>query len=410
MKKFLLIIFIWFTCLPGITAKLVYENVEIDGFTYNLYQEARFYDGDTEHSIGYVRGLSDQRYAEFCESHHLSLPSTIEYDGEEYIVTIGWDFFERRDFKDMEVITFGGYTLEYLNDFPNLKRIIMEGECIYGYYSNMRNLPSLQELELSITPWDERWQQITFPRIESCFINLGIESLRFSKESVLAGVTYCFRELPNITELTLCYIHYCTYCFLDMPKLQELTFEIAPNWSGVSFNDVPMLKKIVLKKWNDDAVVRFYRSFMKAPLLKDIYVEEAVPCYAEFYSERDYVDADYEEGVFYPPHVTLHVPVGSRELYAAADGWKDFGEIVEYDPAEIEATEADASGNLWSCTPTAGGVTVSADSDVAVDVMSPSGAVVRRVVVSAGDAVMVELPAGIYIVAGGGQSAKVCVR
>lgn len=114
---------------------------------------------------------------------------------------------------------------------------------------------------------------------------------------------------------------------------------------------------------------------------------------------------------FNPQAITLHVPAGSHELYAAAKGWKDFGKIVEYDAsgAGVETAEADAA-QPWSCTSAAGGVTVSADSTVRVEVVTPAGAIVKRVAVAAGEAVTVELPAGVYIVAGSGLSAKVCVR
>lgn len=403
----------WLLCMPGITAKLVYENVEIDGFTYDLYDEVSFYDGDDIHLVGSLKAMSDYRYAEFRESYHLSLPSTIKYEGEEYLVAPERKFFEQRDFKDMEIITFGGYSLEHLHDFPHLKRIIMVGEYVIGFNVGMRNLPSLQELELSVTPgaWDEKRGKIMYPQIRNSFLNVGCERLRFSEESVVGWVMDSFYDLPNVIELTLCSMESCRDSFWNLPKLRELTFEKVPESCYSSFRDLPMLKKITLKKWNNRGAVGFSNSFTEAPLLKDIYVEEPLPCPAYFGYDSNY-DADFylPYGFFYPPHVTLHVPVGSRELYAAAEGWKDFGEIVEYDPAGIEAPEADASRELWSCAPTAGGVTVSAGSDVAVDVMSPSGSVVRRVVVCAGDAVTVELPAGIYIVAGSGQSAKVCVR
>lgn len=56
-----------------------------------------------------------------------------------------------------------------------------------------------------------------------------------------------------------------------------------------------------------------------------------------------------EEEVFYNApcnEATLFVPKGSKALYAAADQWKDFGEIVEYDDSAIDDITMTADGGL----------------------------------------------------------------
>lgn len=45
--------------------------------------------------------------------------------------------------------------------------------------------------------------------------------------------------------------------------------------------------------------------------------------------------------------LTLYVPKGSKAAYEAADIWKDFGSIVEYDAAGIGAVSGDKSNVRW---------------------------------------------------------------
>ena len=53
----------------------------------------------------------------------------------------------------------------------------------------------------------------------------------------------------------------------------------------------------------------------------------------------------YSNGVFYgiPADATLYVPNGTKELYQATDGWKNFANIVESD--DLSAIEGDLNGD-----------------------------------------------------------------
>ncbi len=61
--------------------------------------------------------------------------------------------------------------------------------------------------------------------------------------------------------------------------------------------------------------------------------------------------ADISEGVFpNRTNATLYVPKGSKEVYEAADYWKDFKEIIEIDPAGIEQITGSENGKAMIFT------------------------------------------------------------
>lgn len=57
---------------------------------------------------------------------------------------------------------------------------------------------------------------------------------------------------------------------------------------------------------------------------------------------------------------TLHVPYGTIENYKAADYWKRFANIVEFDPTDVEAVSADKKADAERKIYTLGGVWIAA--------------------------------------------------
>lgn len=56
-----------------------------------------------------------------------------------------------------------------------------------------------------------------------------------------------------------------------------------------------------------------------------------------------------EEQIFLTPrlaYATLHVPAGTADKYRAAEVWKDFGNIEEYEPTGIQQIENDTPNIL----------------------------------------------------------------
>ena len=110
------------------------------------------------------------------------------------------------------------------------------------------------------------------------------------------------------------------------------------------------------------------------------------------------IDSD----VFTYYDATLYVPQGSIEAYKAADYWKNFENIVEFDATAIEDVTDDAP----AFGITAGGVLFTAAVEgKEVAVYAASGALIEKIDSYAGEEIA--LGKGVYIIRVGGKSVKV---
>ncbi len=101
-------------------------------------------------------------------------------------------------------------------------------------------------------------------------------------------------------------------------------------------------------------------------------------------------------------NATLYVPQGSLEAYKAADGWKEFKNIVEFDPTAIEdVTEEDAP----AFEITAGGIKFTDAEGKTVAVYTTAGALVEKIDSYAGEEIT--LDKGVYIICVGDKALKV---
>ncbi len=98
---------------------------------------------------------------------------------------------------------------------------------------------------------------------------------------------------------------------------------------------------------------------------------------------------------------TLYVPQGSLEAYKAADVWKKFKNIVEFDPTGIEDVTADAP----AFEITAGGVQLTDADGKAIAIYAPNGALVEKIDNYVGEEIA--LDKGVYIVRVGNKTMKV---
>ena len=100
--------------------------------------------------------------------------------------------------------------------------------------------------------------------------------------------------------------------------------------------------------------------------------------------------------------MTLYIPQGSLEAYKAANGWKEFKSIVEFDATAIEDIEDDAP----TFKVTTGGIQFTAAAEgKAVAVYTASGALVEKIDSYAGEEIA--LDKGVYIVRMGNKAVKV---
>lgn len=98
---------------------------------------------------------------------------------------------------------------------------------------------------------------------------------------------------------------------------------------------------------------------------------------------------------------TLYVPQGSIEAYKAADVWKEFANIVEYDATAIEDVTDDAPAFEL----TAGGIQLTAAEGKAVAVYSVGGELVEKFDSYANEEIV--LDKSVYILRVGGKAVKV---
>ncbi|MBR5848065.1 MAG: leucine-rich repeat domain-containing protein, partial [Bacteroidaceae bacterium] len=98
---------------------------------------------------------------------------------------------------------------------------------------------------------------------------------------------------------------------------------------------------------------------------------------------------------------TLLVPLGSKETYCSTAGWKDFKNIVEFDPTGIDDVADDAP----AFEITVGGILFTAAQGKAIAIYTTGGALVEKIDSYDGEEIILEK--GVYIVCVGNKSIKV---
>ena len=100
-------------------------------------------------------------------------------------------------------------------------------------------------------------------------------------------------------------------------------------------------------------------------------------------------------------NVVLYVPKGSLTTYQAADVWKEFWEIEEFETTGVEVVEDDAP----AFEITAGGIRFTGAQGKAIAIYTTSGALVEKIDSYVGEEIILEK--GVYIVSVGNKSIKV---
>ena len=98
---------------------------------------------------------------------------------------------------------------------------------------------------------------------------------------------------------------------------------------------------------------------------------------------------------------TLYVPKGALDAYRAAEGWRKFTKIIEYNPTDIEDVTEDAP----AFEITANGIQFTAAEGEAVAVYTTGGALVEKIDSYAGEEIT--LDKGVYIISVGGKAVKI---
>ena len=139
-------------------------------------------------------------------------------------------------------------------------------------------------------------------------------------------------------------------------------------------------------------------AFFKCSSLEYIYSHCVYP--PEVSSERTFWYVDKSA-------CTLHVPVGSKQRYEAADGWKEFANIVEDATMDITAVTAQERIGIYS-NPVSDSFQLTGITDATeITIFDASGNAVINKVVSPSENIAVDnLPAGMYFVQVAGKTLK----
>ena len=99
----------------------------------------------------------------------------------------------------------------------------------------------------------------------------------------------------------------------------------------------------------------------------------------------------------------MYVSKGSLAAYQAANVWKNFKNIAEFDPTGIEDIDVDAVAVTFEIT--ADGIQLTGAEGKMVAVYSMSGALVAKI--DCYDGEEITLDKGVYIISVGGKTVKV---
>lgn len=352
------------------------DVITIDGYAMQLYAE------DTPHAT--IMGVADNKLDEARESRHLVIPDKVVYEDTEYYITaIGSSVFQDKNLEIIEELTlperlqmiFG----KNFYEMPALKKL-NSGNMVTSISSdNFSDMPFLEEINI--------------PDVDlittGTLCNIGISTLRLEKcRGTLSGAIYAnfngnsWRQrgtacsyMPNLTELDLgSIVTINDDSFNNLSKLPSITIPSSCELLGAyTFSAMESLTEVTFASRSGKSISISEQTFSDCPKLKDIYVGDAVP-FSVIYDSS----ATYEIGELLDvENVTLHVPAGAKEAYAADSYWGRFGTIVD-DGAGVDEIGAD-SGNVPAEYFTLQGVRV--DNPAAGIYIRRSGSSVQKVVI-----------------------------
>lgn len=178
-------------------------------------------------------------------------------------------------------------------------------------------------------------------------------------------------------------------CFQQLPSLQEIVIpETLQAVSAGSFSGCGLLRKVTLPQ----STLLSDGCFSECPSITEVLVYAETP-YA--FPADCMKDTDKSK-------CTLYVPEGSEDLYAAADGWKEFGMIVPSLHTEIQPVSEIPQ---WRAFASRGKLLVDTVSDEVVTVCTLSGKTMTTIRTNGRNELA--LPKGVYVVTSQGKSVKV---
>ena len=102
----------------------------------------------------------------------------------------------------------------------------------------------------------------------------------------------------------------------------------------------------------------------------------------------------------------LYVPVGTKQLYQSANGWKNFWNIQEIDIAT--SNENISVPTVFNVQRTDGGVTIHSDKLIDLSIYNINGQLVKKSRIHGSE--QISLPKGFYILSAENQSEKLIIK
>ena len=229
--------------------------------------------------------------------------------------------------------------------------------------------------------------------------NIGIETFAFcgalksvelpaSLKSVNQGAFYKCTGLANIT-IPEGVTSIENWAFYGCTALANIDIPASVTSFGTDvFGICTSLKSITLPA--GIATIPEY-TFYGCTGLESLYLKNPVPAAVD---SCNFAESHYA-------NTTIYVPQGSLAAYKAADEWKKFANIQEFDVTGIE----DVAVSSAAIKVTSNGISLSDAEGEAVAVYSANGTLVEKTDVYAGEEII--LNKGVYIVRAGNKTIKV---
>ena len=252
------------------------------------------------------------------------------------------------------------------------------------------------------SPAKNYWADSDYPENISKYYKL--DSLKINDSDVIFDFTYWGKTWINPRN------------YLDQFSLKDIYIGRPLTWNSSSDNpflNMRILNKIEFGGFCEKNYSLYGCTALKTLILgeniKNVYTGSYIPVdsLTEIYVKAlvpPTVNNDFDNKIYI--NTTLYVPKGTLEAYQAADKWKNFWNVVEYDYSAMSKVETVTRDNV---SVTVEGSSIMVNSPLpaaAIDVYDLSG----RLLYHGHDTAIDNLTGGIYIVKLLGKTFKVAVK
>lgn len=416
MKKLVFTVVALLACVLGASADQM--HFKVDDLWFSTLSEEQLAEYNLpENSVAVIRPPMLPQYTQ----EEITVPATVEYDGTEYVVGAFqmWVFGECENLRKLNFETRSVSLRMSVANCPQLEEVALPSglKVVGGFH----NCPSLREIELpqglekicdnSFSEMGLRHVVIpaSVEEIGSyCFTDIPLDVLEFEGGKYIFD--YSFSNLGGALSVVRFPTVLRTICF---GAFRDNDFEEV--WFSDNADGEPL--KIDYAAFNDTGVKRIYCNCRTVPEMFGPEIHNYVG------ENHPYDPSSGEPPAVFPfkneakgistvgdlKNITLYVPYGCREMYAAHHFWTNFN-IEESDfKAGVSLKEAGSNGVTVRCGD--GNITVyGLSAGNRVNVYTPAGTMAAIISADSDGVAEIRLTPGIYVVKTGDYAAKVVVN